>query len=77
MNTLYGVMNELDDDVIFTYEAESPEQAAELYWDSETEAAGEVVRVWKLGRYPTRYVLLSSAKVANISARPPINKARP
>jgi hypothetical protein len=76
MNTLYGVMNELDDDVIFTYEAGSPEQAAELYWDSEPEAAGEVVRVWLLGRYPARYVLLKSGKTSPLGqAR--VNKARP
>lgn len=55
MTKLYAVCTDQDPDMVFTYEAESAQEAAELYLD-DPDAIGDVVRVWELDRYPPAFV---------------------
>lgn len=71
VNRLYGVMNNLDRDQVFTYEARSELAAATLYLD-DPECIGDVVRVWELDRTPSAFVKATGGEVLALQPQPPV-----
>ncbi len=66
---LFGVCNNEDPDQVFTYEAGTALEAADLYLDYDD--VGVVVRVWELERHPLAYVKLPDGAVAQLNAYAP------
>jgi hypothetical protein len=73
MTGLFGVMDATEDDVIYTYECDSAEEAAGLYLD-DPDCAGTVVRVWTLGRHPKAFVKSKSGAVLPSGSPDPVRK---
>jgi hypothetical protein len=69
MGHLFGVCNNEDPDTVFTYEANTSLEAAELYLEGSEK--GDVVRVWALPRHPPAFVKLPDENVAQLSAYAP------
>lgn len=70
---LFGVMDEGDLDVVYTYEADSLSEAAALYLD-DPDAVGVVVRVFALGRHAPAFVKSSTGSILLVSDAVPVTK---
>lgn len=70
---LYGVMAEEDLDTVWTYEADSAQEAAAMYLD-DPDCAGVVVRVWVLGRNPDAFVRTAQGNVAQLLSPDQVGK---